>query len=348
MVLVLNFNKVGDIMSSVGSEINKGHEYSFFSVGKGVNSNSQKWKPCGSVYLALAVAICDAMLSSPFSASQAGINKLIQIYFRRHPIFNAPGKDTLWSSFKSLIMSDKITIVCKQLADTLYALTLQGLHENVTRYHEFALPQERRQNANQWIAKSAPNVIADILGLSIRLSIIASGRPLPASTFYEQQNGYKRIIDIRERHGQYSAKILNWETFQAISQEDANPNEDKALRLRLEDKFNTEINASLRKFNEFYQSALVMLNAGEFSKSTLIDLYINNLCPRLHGTQAFFDSIHIEEASHQLHMMLEILDAFARLVALGDLSKDLFFDFLQQNAQLPPKNAAQTQANFRR
>ena len=37
---------------------------------KNYDAASLTWKPCGNVYLALAVAVCDTILSSPFSASQ--------------------------------------------------------------------------------------------------------------------------------------------------------------------------------------------------------------------------------------------------------------------------------------
>ena len=291
---------------------------------------SLTWKPCGNVYLALAVAVCDTILSSPFSASQVGMNKLLKAYFNLYPIFNTNGVSSAWSCFKSLILSDNVASVCNQLAETLYILTLEGLYENVTRYHEFALPQERRQDKEHWIAKSAPSVIADILGFSIRLSIIASGRPLHASTWYEQKDGYKKTIDIRERHGQYYAKIDNPSVFAAVLPVVNISNDSHELHKKLDEQFTVAIESSLNKFNEFYQTALVMLNAGELNKTILIDLYINNLCPRLHGTQAFFDSIHLEEADHQAHMLLELLDAFARGVALGDFNKDLFYEALQQ------------------
>lgn len=306
--------------------------FTFFSpvVQHKNDAQTPTWKVCGNVYLALAVAVCDNILSSPFSASQVGVNKLLKAYFNRYTIFNPNGTDSSWSFFKSLILSDKVVNVCNQLAETLYILTLEGLHENVTRYHEFALPQERRQDKEHWIAKSAPSVISDILGFSIRLSIIASGRPLHASTCYEPKLGYRKTIDIRERHGQYAAKISNRDVFEKVLPVVNINNDGGELHKKLDEKFNVEIDSSLDKYNDFYQTALVMLHAGELNKSVLIDLYINNLCPRLHGTQAFFDSIHIEEADHQAHMVVELLDAFARQVALGDMHKTVFYEALQK------------------
>jgi hypothetical protein len=299
---------------------------------------------CGTVYRSLAIAISDAVLSSPFSASQPGINKLLNILFKRHAIFPLSSSGNFFSDFKALLQDNRyIEKLIDSLSETLYHLTLEGLFQQPTHYHQFALPQETREYPAHWIAKSAPAVIADCLGLSIQLSSVASGKPLHASTSYEQLAddkkkvllGYRKTLYIRERHGHYYAKVQHKALFEQLPLMHTQPQSDAPLFNKLITRLQTEIELTLQKFHRVYDRMSVMVTAGELSKEFLLQLYLSNLSShRLNGTQDFFDSIHIEEAEHQAHMIPELLHVIARMISLGDIDESLIFNQIDEPLKL--------------
>lgn len=288
----------------------------------------ESWQDAGTVYQALALTISDTILSSPFSASQPGITKLIKAFFNRYPETLIQPVGMPFNDFKCMLQTaEQRPILIAKLSETLYSMTIEGIFQHPTRYHEFALPSEKREYPAHWIATSAPAVIADFLNLSICVSTIEAGKSLPASMTYEPPNAYKKTLHLRERHGRYAAGIIHKDLFQAILPAPTLPEPNQRIFAQLIERLEVEISQTLRKFNRIYNRMARMVDAGELSKEFLLKLYLENLSfQRLHGgTQAFFDSIHIEEADHSVHMMQELLHAIARMISLGDLEEGLIF-----------------------
>lgn len=291
------------------------------------------WIKGPSVYEAMSLSLCDACMTSTF-AYRKGLDLLMRIYFHLHPDVRPKGLNTASAQMKKLIDSTSSDKLIPQLAQVSYHLTVHGLKEHPTRYHEYALPPE----TTDWIAKSAAHVISDVLGLTIHLQEIASGKPLHASTLYQSEKD-GLALRLKVRHAQYLAQVSSesMEYFNSYLLREPVPVQfdDAGVIAKLLPILEAENEVILKKFVETYTRLLAHVEAGELTKEYLLNMYEESVSShRLHSTQAFFDSIHPHEEGHDVHLIHELIHALARLVALRDIDEQVLFRGLERSADM--------------
>lgn len=263
------------------------------------------------VYEALAVALCDVVRTQAL----LGVSRAKKL-------------NSILGKIKTSMQTSPAEVLIPQIAKELYSLTLDGLKQHPTRYHQYALPPEERDYPSYWIARSAPDVISDLLGIDIHLKHVKSGKPLHATTI----NASKAAcfsLKLQVRHGQYSALVKDSTYFShpRPAHEFDNPDALPALSALLQ----TENEAILIKFRETFNHLSTMVEAGELTKEGLLELYIESIpTHRVNGTQAFFDSIHIDNEGHQAHLIFELIHVLARLIAFGDIPKEALFQQIEE------------------
>ena len=184
-------------------------------------------------------------------------------------------------------------------AMTMFRLTMYGLQQHPTVYHEFALPPQRRDYPTYWIAKSAPAVTAHLLAWSFEVETSASGRPLYAKMCYKPNHAPLQAMPrsiLKERHGYYYAGVKSPKLQAILLASEAQQYDDPVEISKLLPTLYQENQAILEKFQKAYRRLASMVTAGEMTKDTLRQCYIKSLPQqRFHGTQAFLTAFKFKK-----------------------------------------------------
>lgn len=278
-----------------------------------------------SVYAGLAIACCDQVSRLSLNPEPRKLAPLMRAYFDLYPETIPQGLNTPVGQLLQLMKTYSSDVFIPRLAEAFQRVTLRGLEENPTLYHEYALPPQ----TSDWMSICAPQVISELLGITVRLKITASGKPLHAMNVYSTESHL--ALELRVRHGHYSVSVNDKTYFGDHERRGLSHHFNFELPQLSTLKVENEI--VLKKFKETYTRLLTMVQAYELTKDRLLEVYLG-ISHRLHATQAYFDSINWDHEGHDQHLIHELIHALSRLIALGDLDENLLFNRIEAVPEL--------------